>query len=165
MKHFTSKIIILFVIGIAIGGVLCWRYGVKPDFYLVVPDTDYLLRENVLLKGDQNSYERLNFSNFKEEGFENREYLLYALYMANKYNYSHADYHVYDILTHLANNNSSHSIDNHTKEIALRYLRKGVAMKDCNACEAMSELYMRGLYVKKDTAYGKELDSLSEVYK
>jgi|GEM_PF-2466041 len=59
--------------------------------------TSLSLKQNVLIKGDINSYKELQFNYFNCEVRE--ELLLYSLIMANKYNYTGAFYDVYLCLT------------------------------------------------------------------
>lgn len=113
------------------------------------------LKSLVWLKGDTTAYNELYIAYLDEEYDE--EYLVYSLYMANKYNYPPAYFFVYDCLTSIYENHPTGKIDEKTKKLALSYLKKGVELGDYNSKIAMGLLYMHGKYVPKDTVLGKKL--------
>lgn len=112
-------------------------------------------RKNKVLKtGDGGAYDALGTDYLREKHYE--EYLAYSLYMANKYNYPRAYYYVYHCITLMYEKNHI-LIDEKSKEMALTYLKKGVALKESNSLGEYGELLMEGKYVKKDSILGKEL--------
>lgn len=113
------------------------------------------LKSLVWLKGDTVAYNELDIAYLNEENEE--EYLVYSLYMANKYNYPRAYFYVYYCLTSIYENRPTGKIDEETKEMALKYLRKGVELGDNNSKIAMGLLYIHGKHVPKDAVLGKKL--------
>lgn len=102
------------------------------------------LKELVLLKGDSLAYEELWVA-FMNEKF-NQEYLIYSIVMADRYNYPHAYYYVYYCLTSVSEYKAG-VIDEETKMLAIKYLKRGVDLKDCNSTKELGDLYLDGKYV------------------
>jgi TPR repeat protein len=114
------------------------------------------LKELIMLKGDTVAYDELAIAYMDEKYDE--EYLIYSLIMANKYNYPPAYYNVYYCLTSVFEHHSYAEIDEITKEMAIRYLKRGVELKDAASTKYLGYLYLEGKYVKKDTILGKKLE-------
>jgi len=112
------------------------------------------LKELVLLKVDTLAYDELASAYLNEKYGE--EYLIYSLVMANKYKYHRAYFKVYSCLT-AAFNHDNGEIDEETKMLAIKYLKKGVAFSDPESLAEMGELYLEGKYFPKDTILGKKL--------
>jgi hypothetical protein len=78
------------------------------------------LKMAVLYEGDTQSYERLDIA-FLDYSFQ-EEFLIYALIMANKYDYPQAYFDVYVCLTNVFSDISE--IDEATANLAISYLLK-----------------------------------------
>ena len=113
------------------------------------------LKELVLLKGDTFAYEELWVA-FMNEKY-NQEYLIYSIIMADRYNYPHAYFYVYHCLTSVFEYKAG-VIDEETKTLAIKYLKRGVELKDCNSTKELGDLYLEGKYVLKDTILGRKLE-------
>jgi TPR repeat protein len=113
------------------------------------------LKELVLTKGDTAAYEELAIAFMNEKYYE--EYLIYSILMANKYRYSRAYFQVYCCLTFDLKHHAK-IIDEETIALAVKYLKKGAELKECQAMVALGSLYLEGKYVSKDTLLGKKLD-------
>jgi TPR repeat protein len=116
------------------------------------------LKELVLTKGDTAAYDELAIAFMNEKYYE--EYLIYSILMANKYHYPRAYFYVYFCLAFQLEYDVK-SLDEETIALAIRYLKKAVELQDCSATVILSELYMKGKYVQKDTILGKKLDEKS----
>jgi hypothetical protein len=115
------------------------------------------LKQLVLTKGDTVAYDELAIA-FMDENFD-EEYLIYSIVMADKYNYPRAYYKVYECLTEVFEHHGSNQIDEATKELAIKYLKRGVELKDAESTMYLGELYLKGKYVAKDTILGKKLEA------
>jgi len=113
------------------------------------------LKELVLTKGDTVAYDELDIAFMNQKYRE--EYLLYSIIMADKYNYPRAYFQVYYCLTSAFEHHVG-PIDIKTKDLALKYLKKGVDMNESASIMCLSELYMTGKYILKDTIMGKLLE-------
>jgi len=114
-----------------------------------------ILKNKVLTKGDTAAYKELEFAFFDENRLD--EYLIYSIIMANKYNYPLAYYNVYHYLSSFYENHEIGVFDENTKELAMKYLKKGAELNDPESIRELGDLYMKGLYLKKDTLIGKVL--------
>ena len=115
------------------------------------------LKKLVLSKGDTIAYKELRIAYLNVNYYE-EEYLLYSIIMADKYNYPKAYYYVYKCLTSIFEfHNYTGKIDEKTKDLALKYLKEGVELNDGESTHVLSELYLEGKYVSKDTLLGKKL--------
>ncbi|MCK9311586.1 MAG: hypothetical protein M0P26_04820 [Bacteroidales bacterium] len=115
------------------------------------------LKKNVLTKGDTLAYEELSIRYFNVN-YSKGEFLFYSIIMANKYCYPPAFFNVYRCLTEIfEHNNKVGSIDEKTKELALKYLKEGANLNEYNALNTLSTLYLNGVYVPKDTMLGNIL--------
>ncbi|MGE5436665.1 MAG: hypothetical protein ACM3O3_05505 [Syntrophothermus sp.] len=113
------------------------------------------LKELVLLKGDTVAYDELETAFMNEKYKE--EYLIYSMIMANKYNYPRAYFQVYYCLVSIYEHHLG-TIDLETKTLALKYLRRGVELKECQSTKELGNLYLDGKYVPKDTILGRKLE-------
>lgn len=111
------------------------------------------LKELVLL-GDTKAYDELQIAYLK--GKYGEECLTYSRIMADKYNYPRAYFHVYYYLTYSHVPHST-KIDRTTIALALKYLKKGVSLRDPESTSVMGALCLEGKYVPKDTVLGKSL--------
>ena len=107
------------------------------------------LKKLVKEKGDIDAYDELSLAELPEG-----EFFLYALYMANKYNYPLAYYDVYYSLVEFC---GEKNVDENTLNLALYYLKKGAELEDWNCMRELSLLYLTGKYVPLDSVKGKEL--------
>ena len=115
------------------------------------------LKKLVLSNGDTIAYSELRIE-YLEVHYYEEEFLLYSIIMADKYNYPQAYYYVYECLTSIfERHHYAGKIDEKTKELALKYLREGVELNDKQSTHELSELYLQGKYVPKDTIFGKKL--------
>lgn len=112
------------------------------------------LKELVLLKGDTAAYDELETAFLTEKYQE--EYLIYSIVMADKYNYPPAYFRVYYCLTSVFENHDG-VIDKETQTLAIKYLKRGVDLKECNSTKELGDLYLKGKYIPKDTILGKKL--------
>ncbi len=76
---------------------------------------------NKVLKGDTNAYYEISVDFFLEN--KSKEFLYYAMYMANEYNNPLANYDVYRILTRQSGKNID-ELDSITRNLAIYHLRK-----------------------------------------
>lgn len=108
----------------------------------------------LVLKGDTAAYKELGYADI--ESGHHEEKLIYAIFMANRYNYPPAYFDVYCYLADISES-YGRTMDEKTREMAIRYLKKGVELKDCSALGLLSELYEEGKYVPKDTIKSRKL--------
>jgi len=154
----------LFVLGV-ISGYLFFHFEREKEVKLLMtaksmndfgPSIEEL-KKSVLINGDTSAYEQLSIKYLCVRYFEG-EFLFYSLIMADKYCYPPAYYHVYRCLTEIfEHNNRVGKIDDKTKDLALKYLKEGVRLNEWNALNTLSNLYMEGKYVSKDTLKGEIL--------
>jgi len=115
------------------------------------------LKKLVLSKGDTIAYKELRIAYLNVDYYE-EEFLLYSIIMADKYNFPKAYYYVYRSLTSIFEfHQYTGKIDEKTKMLALKYLKKGVELNDSESTHVLSELYLEGKYVPQDTILGKKL--------
>jgi len=115
------------------------------------------LKKLVLSKGDTIAYKELSIAYINVRYYE-EEFLLYSIIMADKYNFPKAYYYVYKCLTSIFEfHQYTGKIDEKTKKLALKYLKEGVELNDGESTHVLSELYLEGKYVPKDTILGKKL--------
>jgi hypothetical protein len=135
----------------------CKRKEVNSTKVYTINDTRPIneLKKLVLSKGDTVAYNELAIA-YLNEDFE-EEYLIYSIVMANKYNYPHAYYRVYDCLTFTFEHYGA-VIDENTKDLAIKYLKRGVELKDPVSIKYLGDLYLQGKYVPKDTILGRKLE-------
>ena len=108
----------------------------------------------LVFKGDTAAYEELGYADI--ESGHHEEKLVYAIFMAHRYNYPPAYFDVYSCLK-LVSESYGRKMDEKTKEMAIRYLKKAVELKNCGALGELSILYEKGEYVPKDTVMSKKL--------
>ena len=108
----------------------------------------------LVLKGDTVAYNELEIA-YIESG-HSEEKLVYAIFMAHRYNYPPAYFDVYHYLR-IVSESYGRTMDEKTKEMAIRYLKKAVELKNCGALGELSILYEKGEYVAKDTVMSKKL--------
>lgn len=109
--------------------------------------------------GDLGAYHELRGGYY----FGSYKLLVYALYMANKYDYALAHCDVYYSLARIHDDLNDDGIynldglDETTRQMSLDYLRKASKGGDTEASWVLGKYYMDGKYFKKDTVLGKEL--------
>jgi hypothetical protein len=113
------------------------------------------LKRLVLLKGDKKAFDELMIAYFNEQ--YTGEYLFYALFMANKYNYPQAYFDVYQELENLESPYGRSIYEKDTRGFMLEYLKKGAYLGHGQSKYELGNLYMEGKYLPKDTVLGKEL--------
>lgn len=164
MKKFLS-IFLSITIGFILGGffykyILLYDKNTGKNMEVVTMNNTRPINELkrlVIQKGDTAAYDELVVATLSEEPYR-QEFLLYSIIMANKYKYAPANYYVYNCLSSICElNKSKEKIDDRTKDLALDYLERGVALNEYHSLEEMGRLYMDGKYVKKDTLRGKKL--------
>ena len=135
----------------------CKQKTEKPIVVLTMNHTRPIntLKELVLSKGDTTAYNELHTAFMNEKHVE--EYLLYSIIMANKYNYHRAYFQVYFCLTSVFKYDVG-EMDDETKTLAIKYLKKGVELNDPESTKYLGDLYLEGKYVPKDTILGKKLE-------
>lgn len=99
--------------------------------------SDSELIRDILMKGDTSAYDDLSIA-FLDYANED-QFLVYALIMANKYDYPQAYYHVYIHLWYLYGDDHQ-MLDSTTRKMALNYLRKAAEKGHEQAQEALREL-------------------------
>lgn len=115
------------------------------------------LKKLVISKGDTTAYYELSIAYLNVDYYK-QEYLLYSIVMADKYNYPRAYYDVYHGLTSIfERHHYAGKIDEKTKNLAMKFLKGGVELNDKQSTHELSELYLQGKYVPKDTIFGKKL--------
>lgn len=102
------------------------------------------------VQGDINAY--YQYYNFGHYGDVNC--LSLSILMAEKYNYPHAFFNVYYILTEFYKNNQL-PMDSSTINYAISFLNKGAELSDWNCCSELCKLYMTGELVAQDTVAAK----------
>ncbi|MFV0586222.1 hypothetical protein [Bacteroides reticulotermitis] len=113
-----------------------------------------VLKELVLIEGDSVAYNELMIAYLSEEYRE--EYLVYSLFMIHQYNYPRAYSNVYSCLER-ASESYGNVMDERTKEMALKYLRRGAELNDYNSLSYLWSLYLEGKYVPKDTIMSQKI--------
>ena len=108
------------------------------------------LKKLVIEKGDTVAFYELIFALSRDE------LLIYALHLANKYDYADAYFWVYNSLISFYEDNKI-EIDTQTLNLALMYLNKGVELNNRNCMIALGRLLLDGKYLPQDTVRGKEL--------
>lgn len=104
-------------------------------------NADIELKRKILEKGDIEAYQDLGIKLLDED----KAYLLsYSLVMANKYDYSKAYYDVFEIL--MTSNGCSvdydlSCLDDLTKNMMLKYLRKAIEKGDKTASKILLDYY------------------------
>ncbi|NLK56548.1 MAG: hypothetical protein GX292_03235 [Bacteroidales bacterium] len=124
--------------------------------------SDLDLEHSIINKGDTLAYGALyiRYSCYK---YSCKDFLPYALIMANKYNYPPAYFHVFICLWQLYSgwdeegNISLDKLDKTTRNMAIEYLKKGVEKGEKNCMRYLGNYYIKGKYVKKDVKYGEYL--------
>ncbi|TWV06059.1 hypothetical protein FQ707_14600 [Bacteroidaceae bacterium HV4-6-C5C] len=154
MKH-----LLMYFIGVAIM-ISLYSCKQKPVEVITMNNTRPIgeLRQ-LVLKGDTAAYNELRYADI--ESGHDEEKLVYAIFMAHWYNYPPAYYDVYFYLKLVAES-CGRAMDDKTKEMAIRYLKKAVELKDCSALESLSELCKKGEYVPKDTTMSNKLEEESK---
>jgi TPR repeat protein len=64
---------------------------------------------------------------------------------------------VFNYLTSFYENHNIGVFDEKTKVLAMKFLKKGAKLNDSESIKKLGDLYMKGLYLKKDTLIGKAL--------
>jgi TPR repeat protein len=114
--------------------------------YLPIEELKNLVLEN----GDTRAYDALCYAyDYLQEDNE-YEYLIYSMFMANKYNYPPAYLDVYNCLR-CASETYGHNIDEKTKAMALEYLNRAADLGDHNALWRLYSLYRDGELVTQDS--------------
>lgn len=119
----------------------CNKQGVKSDNnnQSLVHQSDKTLLELkslVLEKGDINAYEDLSIAYLDEPYSE--EFLIYALIMANKYDYPQAYFDVYDCIV-ITYYSDIEKIDDDTANFAISYLLKASTKGHKQAIDMVNE--------------------------
>lgn len=118
-------------------------------------------QNNVINRGDVESFNKLilhygNLSNYKE-------LQVYAIIMADKYNNGAACSQVFMNMVALNSQNEYYELidflklNEKDKLTALKYLEKGVKLNDINCASILSEIYRKGIGVKKDLKKAEEI--------
>lgn len=116
--------------------------------------SETILKQNILEKGDVKSYEELSTAYLdRSEG----EFMIWALIMANKYDYPQAYFDVFVQLSELSGEAwSLDQLDEKTRTIAIEYLTKAAEKGHHQAPEVLGQYYMEGKYVNKDAELGNK---------
>ena len=115
--------------------------------------------KQLVLKGDTAAFDDLVVA-FMDKGHE-EENLVYAIFMAHRYNYPPAYFDVYSCLK-IVSESYGRKMDKKTKELAIEYLKKAAELKNCSAMIALRSMYREGEYVPKDTIMSKKLEEESK---
>lgn len=125
--------------------------------------SDKKLRELVLQKGDKMAYFKL-YNSYLD--YEMSDFLPYALYMANKYNYPQAYYDVYICLKVLSVEKDSFAsigrLDTSLQTMAISYLQKANDLGHCTSMRELGKLYIEGKYLNQNIEYGELLIKKAE---
>ena len=113
-----------------------------------------VLKELVLIKGDSVAYDELRIAYLNRDDRES--YLTYSLFMIHRYNYPRAYLDVYDCLASVSESFGG-VMDERTKAMALKYLRRGADLNDYNSLRQLRNVYQEGKYVPKDTVMSRML--------
>ena len=109
-----------------------------------------LLISDIIKEGNIESYNSFIF-NYHDD----IKCIPLSIYMIEKYNYGHACYQMFSYFCNLFEYDSL-ILDSASKEYLLYYLKKGVDLEDTTCIWAMSNLYISGIYVEKDTVLAKK---------
>jgi hypothetical protein len=125
------------------------------------------LEDKALNDGDTAAFDLLVTSYLD---YAQGEFLPIAKKMAKKHNYSRAYFEVYEQLLEPSDNGMSlENCDEHTREIALDYLKIAYDLHYHQAISELAYLYEAGKFIKKDTSLSRKLkieyDSLMEYYR
>ncbi len=131
---------------IIILGILGYRgYKYIKNQYTIPPVLDSL-EKRVVMCGDVEAYNDIIFY-YPKVG------LIYAFIMAHKYDYLPACEDIYHMLI-TSSVDSLYIPDEKTKRLAIEYLIYAAEKKDIDACLLLSEEYMYGININKDTVAG-----------
>jgi TPR repeat protein len=130
--------------------------------------SDKDLKDLVCLKGDTVAYEELS-NVYIDYGY--KDFLPYALIMANKYNYPQACFDVYFCLWDIYGKTGDiflDDLDSTTQKMAIFYLRKGIELGHCQSMQTLGKFYISGKYVGENIELGEQLikkgDSLQNIW-
>lgn len=176
------KYVMIFVIGVMIGGTIAWYSAPKRKVSVPIPrswisqsDEDFFMRYDslkmrILYNDDAKAYSELQKMSL-DTAFTIRSYdiLYYALLMAEKHNNGSACYDIYRILIGPCMKGDS-LIDNHNmdidefRRIGLHYLKLGEQLGDYNCTKTIYNLLQREQLPPQDWKpilyYKEKADSL-----
>lgn len=141
----NKKIIVITSIVLIIGILVYGGWRCIESQYTIPPALDSL-EKRVLTSGDIEAYHTILFY-FPEVG------LNYAFIMANKYDYLPACEDIYQMLM-VSIVDSLYTPDKKTAQLAIEYLKYAADKKNKDACLLLSEEYMYGTNIEKDTIEG-----------
>ncbi|HOF16084.1 MAG TPA: hypothetical protein PLF32_03805 [Bacteroidales bacterium] len=124
--------------------------------------SDLDLEHSIINKGDTLAYYDL-YIRYHYYKYSFKDFLPYALIMANKYDYPPAYLGVFICLWQLygewdeEGDISLDKLDKTTRNMAIEYLKKGVEKGEKNCMRYLGTYYIKGKYVKKDVKYGEYL--------
>ncbi|MBO7226031.1 MAG: hypothetical protein J6V33_00425 [Bacteroidales bacterium] len=102
--------------------------------------SDYMQKtKNILEYGDTNSYWAIH--TIHSDDCANDKLLPYALVMANKFNFTPAYYHVFEILVQLNCERTIDVLDSVTRYLAVSYFRKAIESGDKYASDCLLQEY------------------------
>ncbi len=174
MKKFFYKGIITFVTFLLLGCFLSNRiYHYEPT-NIVLHSSNYDGTIRSILEKEQNMRTIYDYIELDEKlygKYDNKELMLYSILLANKYNIGACNSYAYDILKDIASpfmnstqviGHDSIIVPNIKDALALYFLFNGAEQNGHNSLRLISDLYIQGKYVKKDTVKGIYLKHLAD---
>lgn len=141
----NKKIIVITSIVLIIGILVYGGWRCIESQYTIPPALDSL-EKSVLRSGNVEAYHNILFY-YREVG------LNYAFIMANKYDYLPACEDIYHMLMRSVVD-SLYTPDKKTAQLAIEYLKYAADKRNKDACLLLSEEYMYGTNIEKDTLEG-----------
>lgn len=142
----ANKWIIIVVSIVIIMGILVYGGWRCVESQHTTPPALDSLEKNVLTSGNVEAYYSILFY-YPEVG------LNYAIIMANKYDYLPACEDIYHMLM-VSMVDSLYTPDKKTAQLAIEYLKYAADKRNKDACLLLSEEYMYGINIEKDTLEG-----------
>ena len=109
------------------------------------------MRMRFIKEGNSKAYTKYHFYSENK-----RDMFIYAFYMANTYNNSYAQYHMYETISEFYDSMGI-EMDSTTNAIALSYLKRSYVQEHQLAEWEMSRLLLCGIGTPKDTLVAREL--------
>jgi hypothetical protein len=104
-----------------------------------------------ITKGDEKAYNKVAGNYILDENYKDLMY--YAIIMANRYNSSEANFHVFLILSNSNNGNAFDELDVKTKNLALYYLVKSNELGYKSAKYSINEIFGKDKTIQKSNYY------------
>jgi len=113
-----------------------------------------ILKNKIIMSGNIEAYNQLNIAYLDQR---HEEFLIYAILMANKYNYPKAYYDVFSCICDIHGYiDKFYLLDSKTRQFAIDYLIQSVQKGYEIGKRDLSILLIEGKYIKKDVKLGNK---------